>query len=54
MHAHACVVWVELARIRVIRLHSLSHLEEGVHLLLGAHLVPKYAVVAHIARLVDV
>lgn len=54
MHAHACAVRVELAHVRAIRGHALAHLEKGVHLLLGAHLVAQDAIVAQVTWLVDV
>lgn len=54
MHTHACAMGVKLAGIGAIGSHTLAHLEQGVHLLLGAHLVAQDAVVAQIAWLVDV
>ena len=39
LHADAGVVRVELACGACGRLNSLTHLEERIHLLLGAHLV---------------
>ena len=57
LHAHpSSVVRVHLAGWTPGRRHALAHFEQGVHLLVGAHLVPKNRVGAHgvVPGLVDV
>ena len=54
LHAHACVVWVQLAWSVSTGWHALTHLEKGVHLLLGPHLVAKDTVRPQIVWLMDV
>ena len=54
LHAHSCVVRVQLSCCVSTRRHALSHLEEWVHLLLCAHLTTEDAVSSKIVGLVQV
>ena len=53
VHAHAWLVWVQLALCLVAWLHALAHLEER-HLVVRVHLVTQDAVCSQIVWLMQV
>lgn len=57
LHAHTCMMWVELPASAARWWHALAHFEERIHLLVATHLISQDRVCAHgvvITWLVDV